>query len=743
MAKLRKVHVTTGVVWVDAPDAGLQVLCGCPADVVKHLMRRGLIVETERDGVVFETGPNAILLSDVMLQNGAFCNMAEFPALQMLYRQGMMLPGHPNNSGDKPLLIGSAEQVEAQLHYIHCGNYGLVAREELVAGGADPRLADELLAMKRKFAFGHIRHPRDLLEAVALGDEAVELRGGVMLRRLGLNLFQFTLDDESVTVDLNLPPGATYEPPYMLGSHRVDREYFAVIHSGEGDGWDPNRPSMGSVLMFQGRIYLIDAGPNVQYSLTALGIGVNEIEGIFHTHCHDDHFAGLTTLLRADRRIKYYSTPLVRASVMRKLSALLSLDETGFADCLDVRDLVFDEWNDINGLEVMPLLSPHPVETSLFIFRALWEDGYRQYAHFADVVSREVLDQMVATDTQPGISRAFYDKVMAGYATPVDIKKLDVGGGLIHGQAEDFRDDLSSKIILSHLARPLTVAEKEIGCGAPFGTVDVLIHGNHDYVWRSAYEFLRTYFPETPHHELRVLLNSPVVIYNPETILVREGGMVGSIYLVITGTVEMMAAGSSVNGLLSAGGMIGEVAGIEGRAARKTYRASSFVQALKMSVSLYREFVRRNGLLADVMGLEERRDFLRSTWLCSEALTEMTLNRLAKEMPLQSFAPGQPIDAGGRLAVIKSGQVELAVAGDTVERLGPGDFFGEELAVFGSSSLFQARAAAPAEIYLVAAAAVREVPVMRWKLVESYERRMYAGAVKERVATVVDVPGAR
>ncbi len=57
MAKLRKVHVTTGVSWVEAPDLGLYVLCGCPADAVKHLMRRGLIVETETSGVQHETGP--------------------------------------------------------------------------------------------------------------------------------------------------------------------------------------------------------------------------------------------------------------------------------------------------------------------------------------------------------------------------------------------------------------------------------------------------------------------------------------------------------------------------------------------------------------------------------------------------------------------------------------------------------------------------------------------------------------
>ena len=85
---MRRTRVTTGVEWVEIEEADLRILCGCPADVVKHLKRRGLIVERVVDGTRCETGPNAILLSDVMLQGGAFANLAEFPVLQMLYQQG-------------------------------------------------------------------------------------------------------------------------------------------------------------------------------------------------------------------------------------------------------------------------------------------------------------------------------------------------------------------------------------------------------------------------------------------------------------------------------------------------------------------------------------------------------------------------------------------------------------------------------------------------------------------------------
>ena len=35
---LRKIEVVDGVFWIEALDADLRILCGCPADTVKHLL---------------------------------------------------------------------------------------------------------------------------------------------------------------------------------------------------------------------------------------------------------------------------------------------------------------------------------------------------------------------------------------------------------------------------------------------------------------------------------------------------------------------------------------------------------------------------------------------------------------------------------------------------------------------------------------------------------------------------------
>jgi len=79
MPKISKIQVTKGLHWIEVPDLDLYIMCGCPADAVKHLMKRGLIVARARNGVAFETGPNAILLSDVSIQNGFFPTFPNSP----------------------------------------------------------------------------------------------------------------------------------------------------------------------------------------------------------------------------------------------------------------------------------------------------------------------------------------------------------------------------------------------------------------------------------------------------------------------------------------------------------------------------------------------------------------------------------------------------------------------------------------------------------------------------------------
>lgn len=730
MAKIKRMEVIRGVYWVEVPEADLYMLCGCPEDAVKHLMQRRLIVPTERDGARFETGPNAILLSDVALQNGKFCNLAEFPVLQMLYRQGMIIPGHPNNKGEKPLLLGSREQVKSQMEYIYRGNYGLISKDEMLEAGVKPEWADELMRMKLKFAFGKILETEELLDHLFVEEAEVEIKNGVTIKRTRTNVFQVSYQGEVVTIDLTVIRGRNDRSAYPLGFKSINRDYFSVIHSGQGDGWDVNRPCMASVIVFQGKIYLIDAGPNISYTLTALGIGVNEIEGIFHTHCHDDHFAGMTSLMRTDHRIKYFATPLVRASVFKKLSALLSTDEDVIPSYFDVVNLNFDEWNDIDGLEVRPIMSPHPVETSSFFFRTFWEGKHLTYAHLADIASIDVLKGMITDDdTAPGISQATFDNNCKEYLTEADLKKVDIGGGMIHGEALDFESDMSGKIVLAHRADPLTNKQKEIGSSAMFGVVDALVPDETDNLRRFSFEFLRDYFPNMEPRYLRTLLNHPIVEFTPGSIILRKGRSIEDVYLVITGTVEKIRSEDDVYNVISAGGMIGEYSGLHGKPSASTYRTVGYVRALKLTQDSYLGFIRQNGLEDEIKRLLEYREALEQTWLFGETISPPVQNKIAKSMKMREYDQAGilledvPADS---IFIVNSGEIERVFDGEVIETLGRKSVFGEEQVLLGRPTEFEFRTAGPCRIYEVPGDALVGIPIVMWKLLETFELRSAA-----------------
>jgi hemerythrin len=665
----------------------------------------------------------------MMLQGGSFANLAEFPVLQMLYNQGMIIPGHPNNTGEKPLLIGLPDQIDAQLNYIHRGNYGLLSKDELRAAGASEEKARELMRIKLSFAFGTLRPISELLDSLAVDHKRMEIRNSVFLHRTGLNKYRIDYDGDSVDVDMELARDVRYASAYPLAIRETSREFFSVIHSGDGDGWDIDRPCMSSVVSLQGRLYLIDAGPNLENILNSLSISVNELAGIFHTHSHDDHFCGLSALLHADHKLTHFATPVVRASIAKKFSALLNSEDDLFESFFDCVDLEPEVWNTFDGFDVYPIESPHPVETTAFQFRVLGPEGYRNYAHLADITAQSVLNGMVTEDdVAPGITAAFCTKIKELYGARADLKKIDIGGGLIHGDSADFADDQSGKIVFSHLARPLTAEEKQVGSGADFGAEDVLIPNiGLDYFQQIAVENLRAYFPAQSLGALQILLNNEIKVFNPHEILIWENQPVAHVVLVVSGNVERFKRGQDTSVTMSAGCILGELSVLKETDAFVTYRATSYVRALLMPVALYRNFVDGHGERDHAESLGAKRLWLRRTRLFGDGLAYATQNYIASKMNFVELLNG-PIEAYGvdheNLYLIEEGIIQRIYDDNVLETLGAGDVFNEGRSVFGWASKSRLYVIGTANVWRIPKETMTEVPILMWKFYEQFRRRI-------------------
>jgi hemerythrin len=128
--------------------------------------------------------------------------------------------------------------------------------------------------------------------------------------------------------------------------------------------------------------------------------------------------------------------------------------------------------------------------------------------------------------------------------------------------------------------------------------------------------------------------------------------------------------------MMSAGGMVGDNLGVFAIPAKETYRAVNFVRALQITCSLYLEFIKSNGLHAELEHLRERRVFLQSTWLFGEDISYPIQNKIAHAMSPETYEAGDqvPIDDYSGIGLIKQGRLQIYLNSDVFETLNPGDF---------------------------------------------------------------------
>ncbi|MBL0691376.1 MAG: MBL fold metallo-hydrolase [SAR324 cluster bacterium] len=465
-------NIAPGLYWLSIEEPNLRLLGGVIPDAMKHLAAKDMISPYYIKDVYSEHGPNTILLNEELYVQGMVANLSEFPILQMLYMQGMGLSFHPNFKEEEPLIIGLKERVESQLKYINYGNNGLNYLE-MVTSDLPIDKVELWYYMKARFA-GTVNVDR-LINTLYIKNRPLEIKPGVMLDRKEKNVYQITYKGQSVVIDLNLDKNISYGPIYQFKKRSLPQATFAVVNTGTGDGWNFKEHCFGSLLVYNNHPYLVDCEIFTQHSLDCLSTSQDKLKGIFMTHAHDDHMSGLPTIYHKGKPILIYATNLIYHSLMYKIMALIGISESEYRNIFKHHELVYDKWNDVQGLEVKPVHSAHPIETSIFFFRVKDEDGiYKTYAHLGDVAPLKMINDFrssAITDSE----RNFYDKMIKDYMKPVDLKKIDIGGGMIHGDVSDFNNDESTKIVLGHYHRELTSDDLKVGVSQKFGDCDILI----------------------------------------------------------------------------------------------------------------------------------------------------------------------------------------------------------------------------------------------------------------------------
>jgi len=98
------------------------------------------------------------------------------------------------------------------------------------------------------------------------------------------------------------------------------------------------RAQASNLLIVNGALYVVDAGPGVTRRLTRAGISIRDIDNIFITHAHDDHTGGLGELLTVDynlnraKPVNIYGPPGTETLVKVLMQALTVSSDIRISD---------------------------------------------------------------------------------------------------------------------------------------------------------------------------------------------------------------------------------------------------------------------------------------------------------------------------------------------------------------------------------------------------------------------------
>jgi hemerythrin len=234
-----------------------------------------------------------------------------------------------------------------------------------------------------------------------------------------------------------------------------------------------------------------------------------------------------------------------------------------------------------------------------------------------------------------------------------------------------------------------------------------------------------------------MLANCPLAAFPPDTIMLRADAPVSDIILILGGMVELIDSKTGIHNVESAGAMIGELDGMASESARRTCRALSHVTVLRIPRDMYQEFLGRIGLVEPLRQVQAQRQFLQGTWLFGEMVSFPMQVRLARVMQRRLVREGDLIAPQGKAEVVllAEGLVTVFLGARSIENLKPGGFFGEETLMRGARELPPgwrqrlARSLAPGakdthHLWAIPADAMEDLPVVQWKLMETYERRL-------------------
>ncbi len=108
-------------------------------------------------------------------------------------------------------------------------------------------------------------------------------------------------------------------------------------------------------------------------------------------------------------------------------------------------------------------------------------------------------------------------------------------------------------------------------------------------------------------------------------------------------------------------------------------------------------------------------------------LSSRIKNGIAEQMECFSYSANQKLPVvPDNIYLLKNGEVEIYSGGKIIEKIGSGGFFGADLILFEAVQQLEGLATKTSEIYHIQGKFLQDIPIVRWKLLATHQKRMRA-----------------
>ncbi len=578
----------------------------------------------------------------------------------------------------------------------------MVVLEEAVFGPPDVDLRSEYILAEKTYGFPDIkaemeyfrgnRYLDDLVKFVIFQDNRVKINNVTITKNTDGT---FDINDETRAKRTQIQGEVGYNIIYDTGE-RMPEPYkpplLGITCLGPSHGFDPEDNTSGFLLWINHQGIMVDPPVDSTEWLRKSNVNPRLINSIILTHCHADHDAGTFQKILEEGKITIYSTETVMHSFIRKYTALTRIPVKELLTLFDFVPVIIGKPYIINGAEFRFNYALHSIPSLSFEFSFQDQSFIYSSDHLND--PQKFLDMY-----KKGILTESRFRELMDFPWHHNIIYHEAGIPPLHTRVDFLKtlpEDIQKKITVYHIARkdmppdtnltlakfgientvypPITPPKHE----EAYRLLDVLSNIDifRDFPIGKAKEFIAVIHEEhfkrgdsiirknTPGDKFYIIMSGNVKVEGMETSDVQQG--------------EVLKRYGSYE-------YFGETSLILDQPRSADVLAETDVVALTIEKTRFLNFIKGSNLVQRFTQLSEVRrsgtwDVLTNSRFF-KGITSAQKTQLELIMETGNFGKGDLLIEQGKVFqhsfIIKTGQVEVVSAGNTIEVLNRGDFCGE------------------------------------------------------------------